>query len=95
MVEFVQRLHEKLGEIQRAYESEDLEQLASLAHWLKGSGGTAGFDAFTVPARELEQLAKSGSSEGVEQGIARLRCLAESIVVDDSESLTTHNDGNQ
>jgi hypothetical protein len=22
-----------------------------LAHWLKGSGGTAGFDAFTAPAR--------------------------------------------
>ena len=42
--------------MRRACEQDDLTQLAKLAHWLKGSGGTAGFDDFTAPAAELEQL---------------------------------------
>lgn len=35
----------------------DDEWLSELAHWLKGSGGTAGFDLFTQPAKALQQLA--------------------------------------
>ena len=56
--EFADRLHEQIGEMQKAWERKELSQLASLAHWLKGSGGTAGFNAFTNPAAKLEQLAR-------------------------------------
>jgi CheY-like chemotaxis protein len=56
--EFVERLREKLQAMDEAWESRDLHELARLAHWLKGSGGTAGFDAFFEPARRLERLAK-------------------------------------
>ena len=38
-------------------------QLAALAHWLKGSGGTMGFDGFFVPARVLEHEAKAGTRQ--------------------------------
>src|SRR6185503_8083506 len=79
--EFVQRLHEQLGQMQSAYESRELSQVASLAHWLKGSGGTAGFDAFTVPARKLEESAKAGSLEEIEASIAELRELTSRVYV--------------
>ena len=53
VVEFVDRLHEQLGAMQEAWERKDLDDWRQLAHWLKGSGGTAGFDALTDPARQL------------------------------------------
>ncbi len=34
--------------------------LASLAHWLKGSGGTAGFEILSPLAGALESAAKRG-----------------------------------
>ena len=34
---------------------EDLKELALIAHWLKGAGGTFGFGAFTETAEELEK----------------------------------------
>ena len=46
-----------------ALESGRFEDLAKLAHWLKGSGGTLGFNDFTEPAAELEQAAKRESLE--------------------------------
>src|SRR5439155_11961234 len=51
VLEFVDRLGERLSEVQNAWEQRELTQVAQIAHWLKGSGGTAGFDAFTLPAR--------------------------------------------
>ena len=31
--------------MQRAWAKRDLDEMARLAHWMKGAGGTAGFDA--------------------------------------------------
>jgi len=42
-----------------ALDDGELECLSELAHWLKGSGGTAGFDCFTHPASQMEQAAKN------------------------------------
>lgn len=33
--------------------AEDVGAVEEIAHWLKGAGGTAGFHAFTEPARSL------------------------------------------
>ena len=58
-----QRLREKLDAMQTALSDHDFDQLAQLAHWLKGSGGTAGFHEFTDLAKELEQLAREGAAD--------------------------------
>jgi PAS domain S-box-containing protein len=79
VLEFVDRLDQRLDELQTAWEQRELSQIATLAHWLKGSGGTAGFNAFTAPARKLEQLAKTESLDQIEQTIQDLRDLAASI----------------
>jgi PAS domain S-box-containing protein len=81
VVEFVDRLQSQLNEMQSACETGELDRVASLAHWLKGSGGTAGFDAFTIPARRLEQMAKDFNLDQVEQQIDELKQLASQIVV--------------
>jgi PAS domain S-box-containing protein len=80
VVEFVQRLGEKLVAMRAAWATEDLPELVALAHWLAGAGGTAGFPALTQPARQLEQFARQGRSYAIEASIVRLEQLARSIV---------------
>ncbi|MBX2823266.1 MAG: Hpt domain-containing protein [Gammaproteobacteria bacterium] len=62
---FMARLGDKLKEMQQAVESQDMATVASLAHWLKGSGGSVGFGALTEPAAELENAAKNGEADQV------------------------------
>jgi signal transduction histidine kinase/HPt (histidine-containing phosphotransfer) domain-containing protein/FixJ family two-component response regulator len=56
---FVERLNEQLGEMKSAVTESRYDDLENLAHWLKGSAGSVGLMAFTEPAAELEQGAKS------------------------------------
>jgi HPt (histidine-containing phosphotransfer) domain-containing protein len=81
ILEFVDRLEEQLGAMQRAWESGDLDELSRLAHWLKGSGGTAGFPAFTPPAKHLEAMAKTNQRDQIEAILAELHELTERIEV--------------
>ncbi len=60
---FIETLDENLSKMELAYVQEDWKQLESLSHWLKGSGGTVGFDAFTKPAAELEKFAKAQQAD--------------------------------
>jgi PAS domain S-box-containing protein len=79
ILRFVDRLDEQLDAMEAAWKAGDFDELAKLAHWLKGSGGTVGFDDFTAPAKHLEQLAKAGQGDQVEEAIAELRQLAAAI----------------
>lgn len=79
--EFVERLDSRLLDMLEAWRQRDLLQLAHLAHWLKGSGGTAGFNAFTAPARKLQQLAGDGEEAEIEQTILELYELRRRIVI--------------
>jgi len=78
---FVRRLMDQLDAMSKAWEERNFEELANLGHWLKGAGGTVGFDAFTEPAYALEQLAKAREEEGMEAAIATLRRLAGRIAM--------------
>ena len=59
----------------------DYEKLASLAHWLKGSAGTVGFGAFTLPAKALEEAAKLKNADDTVRLIAELDGLVARIEV--------------
>ena len=41
----------------------DTTSLASLAHWLKGAGGTVGFVEFGAPSLKLETAARESNLE--------------------------------
>ena len=86
IAKFARRLEEKLDEMDSAWQARDFTELAALAHWLKGSGGTVGYDDFTEPAKTLEDLAKANSEDGVAEALAALREISSRMVVpDDSE----------
>ncbi|WP_108651353.1 response regulator [Dongshaea marina] len=55
---FIPRLEQKVSEMANALEAKESQQLSELAHWLKGAGGSVGFELFTEPAAELEVAAK-------------------------------------
>jgi signal transduction histidine kinase/AmiR/NasT family two-component response regulator/HPt (histidine-containing phosphotransfer) domain-containing protein len=70
--EFIDCLHAKLPAMQDANARGDLAELARLAHWLKGSGGSAGFPALTAPARNVEKLARDAQCDAIESALAEL-----------------------
>ncbi|UCG11940.1 MAG: response regulator [Deltaproteobacteria bacterium] len=88
IVRFVTRLHEQLDAMEQANDQGDLGEVAAMAHWLKGAGGTIGFDEFTDPARRLEMLAEEGRELEVAHAIGDLRGLAGRVVVPEEETLT-------
>ncbi len=79
--EFIRRLQDQLAAMQRALGAQDLQELGRLAHWLKGAGGTAGFPAFTQPAKHLESLVRDQQCDEIEATVAELLQLAQRIAV--------------
>ncbi len=76
---FVDDVHERIDEMRSAYDHGDLRSLGELAHWLKGTGGTVGFDCFTEPAQRLEQLSKARSCEEISDCLDELADLADRL----------------
>jgi len=74
IVRFVKRLDEQLDALEKAAACGDLMTVAELAHWLKGAGGTIGFDVFTEPAAQLEILVKKGEVLQIKPLIAGRYC---------------------
>jgi HPt (histidine-containing phosphotransfer) domain-containing protein len=78
---FARQLPDRTLTIRQAWAKRDYKALAALGHWLKGTGGTAGFDAFTAPAQAMEKLAKAGDEAGLSKTIDELLSLADRVVV--------------
>ena len=57
------RIEERLGAMRVAHAAGEWTSLRELAHWLKGAGGTVGFDCFTEPAARLEAGARGADAE--------------------------------
>jgi CheY-like chemotaxis protein/HPt (histidine-containing phosphotransfer) domain-containing protein len=79
--EFVEHLREKVAQMHAASNASDYGELARLAHWLKGAGGTAGFDAFTQPAGALERGAKAGKAATIGPLLDEIQRLCDRIVL--------------
>jgi HPt (histidine-containing phosphotransfer) domain-containing protein len=79
--EFVDVLQPRIASMQEAFEKRDLGELARLAHWLKGAGGTAGFAVLTEPARRLEASVRDQQCDAIEAAVAELMSLAKRIAM--------------
>jgi len=73
--DFILRCQERVPEFHAAFEAGDYAEVASLAHWLKGSGGTLGFDEFLEPALGLENAAKAADPELCQTHLSELNGL--------------------
>jgi PAS domain S-box-containing protein len=76
---FVLRLSEKLSLMGDALEQGEFETLADLAHWLKGSAGTLGFNDFTEPSADLELAAQAHERDSAMRCLSALRSLEKRI----------------
>jgi CheY-like chemotaxis protein/HPt (histidine-containing phosphotransfer) domain-containing protein len=79
IAEFTDRLHSRLLEMVNASVNQDYTELADLAHWLKGAGGTIGFGIFTEPSAQLEDVAKSENDSECRAAIGELVQIANRI----------------
>jgi two-component system, sensor histidine kinase len=73
--EFIVRANEQMAALRTAVQQHQWTVVAEIAHWMKGSGGTAGFDAFTAPAGRLERLARQGGFNDIPACVAQLESV--------------------
>ena len=78
---FVGRLNEELPAMREAIDAGDFANLARKAHWLKGSGGTVGFQILTDRALKLEEHAKNSNLEAATSLLAEIESLSKRIQV--------------
>ncbi|MFP5246331.1 MAG: Hpt domain-containing protein [Thermoanaerobaculia bacterium] len=74
--EFLDEARDKVAEMATALDGGgdgSLDRLAYLAHQLKGSGGSYGFQAISDDAAELEKAVESGASAALAVHVAKLR----------------------
>ena len=87
VVDFVNRLDGRLDQIEAAVRAAKLDEVRSEAHWLKGVGGTVGFNQFTDPAAALERAAKQDDAGLAAKLLGDIRDIQARIVLpDESES---------
>ena len=72
---FVEQLPVKLAQMDSAAQRADMQELASLAHWLKGAGGSVGFDDLFEPAKALENAAKASDDVAATSVLVQLHRL--------------------
>ncbi len=87
---FIKRLREQAVAMQAAWDQRDLDELARLSHWLKGAGGTVGFDALTEPAKTLEILAKQNRPDKIGEVLAEVLEMIDSAAVPAAEPALSH-----
>jgi PAS domain S-box-containing protein len=84
---FIEQFPTKLSAMDAALQQQNLLQLAELAHWLKGAGGSVGFDAYFEPAKELETACKAGLVNDAGRQLLNIRALRDRMVLDASDAL--------
>ena len=71
--EFVEKFASQVEAMETAAATSDFTRIRELAHWAKGSGGTAGFPMLTLPSTELGAAARTENLVEVKRQIAKLQ----------------------
>jgi signal transduction histidine kinase/CheY-like chemotaxis protein/HPt (histidine-containing phosphotransfer) domain-containing protein len=77
---FIEKLDQETEKLNHSLIEQDYAEVAELAHWLKGSAGTVGFDVFTEPARMLEQAAKNKDAGNLRKQMTCITALTRAVV---------------
>lgn len=81
VIDFVAKMREQIHQLQLAWDRRDLEEVARLAHWLKGAAGTVGFREFTEPALDVMRLIKEQRLDEVGPKIDEITGMLSAVVV--------------
>jgi signal transduction histidine kinase/DNA-binding response OmpR family regulator len=82
---FVSQLSARCDVVEAAVAEEDFQEIEKFGYWLKASGGSVGFNAFTEPARDLEAYAKEKQLDSIKHTVSVIKQL-------NSRITTTEND---
>jgi len=77
---FRARLNQRMAEARELESRSDYAAIAQFAHWLRGSAGSMGYDAFTAPASELEAAAKAAKGDRVALLLGEVQDMAQRVV---------------
>ena len=77
--EFLQKLCEQVSSMRNASLREDYATIGSIAGWLSGAAGTLGFDQFTAPSVNLEQMIAKESYEDILEIIDKIEQLLDAV----------------
>jgi PAS domain S-box-containing protein len=81
VVRFVGKLDHQLAAMRSALANKDAQELACLAHWLKGAGGTVGFGVLSEVARELETQVRARNWDSAGEYLELIEAVSARIVV--------------
>jgi CheY-like chemotaxis protein len=80
---FIGRLPGIKAEINRHFEENKLDELKSIVHSLKGSGGGMGYQVITDTCKVIEDSIKDGSVNELSAGIQRLNDIIDRVIAAD------------
>lgn len=69
---YITRKTEEIAEMRKAAENGDLEKAGFIAHSIKGTGASYGFEIITELGKAIEESAKAGDKNSVIRNISRL-----------------------
>ena len=78
---FLRNRRTDVNSIREALDNGNYETIRSLAHQMKGQGGTYGFDTISEIGEAIEIAAKSEDAEGIRQKVAELASYLEQVEV--------------
>ena len=81
VVDFLQRLDGKLSDMDDAIDRQQWDELASLAHWLRGTSGSLGLPQFSTPTLAMERFAESADPQATRLIMQDIHAIADRIVV--------------
>ena len=67
VIDFITALNREASRLREAVSNRDANQTLTIAHWVKGAGGTAGFPCLTAPAIQLHQAVQSDAWDDVDR----------------------------
>lgn len=79
---FIERLRNSLEEMAEALRKGRLEEVGTIAHRIKGAGGTHGFPVVSETALRLERSAREGNLRESEEFLRELHSLAARLTPD-------------
>ena len=77
---FITQLSANCEVVEKAVAKKDFEEIEKFGYWLKASGGSVGFHAFTEPARDLETYAKERQLADIQHTVGVIKQLNSRIV---------------
>ena len=84
---FALRLRQQINDTAAALKRGDRAEVARFAHWLAGSAGTVGYDAYTETARRLERCANQDDHAGMTAAFEQVRAMTGRMVLPDAQEI--------